>query len=276
MDHLQPFTSRAVTLLVMVLTSASFVSCTSTKPSTLRQYQAEPAWNMVQDATAEGNAISAATKIFGIEGIDPELFDKSKREAEARAKDAQTPGKALDEIVNDVSAYLVTAMPKHARAQGAEWRLTLVAGTLVDGTTDKRLGSALDRISFQLQRNTDFRRHFKVLSSKKTEAESIIKDLSGSHPDDIFAPDSTADTGVKTVHPEDLYIMTGRTDVFESNDGLVPVLDTVTLIQVEHPQTRETVLSQEFRRRYVFHPGNLAYISEAENATRKTGDEEDE
>lgn len=225
----------------------------------------DKAWQEAETASRQQGFTTTVTSAMGFD-IDPATFANAEARAEAASKDASTPVQALDEIVDDVSKYLVQAMPKYAKDQGTEWRLTLAVGTLVDGTDDKKLGSAMDRIARKLQVNDQFRRHFKVLSSTASDAEAVIKDLSGSHPDDIYLPDSDADNGVAKVHPEDLYVMTGRTDVFTSNRNRV--MKTVTLIDVQHPKTRQVVLSKEFSRTYYFHPGDLDYITEAENQRR--------
>ena len=124
----------------------------------------------------------------------------------------------------------------------------------------------MDLIARRLQTNSQFTRHFKVLSSKASEAEAIIKDLSGSHPDDIFLPDSDKDNGVAKVHPDDLYLLTGWTDVF-FEDGKRK-MKTVTFIDVQHPQKREIVMSKEFSRTYYFHPYLGRYITESDDQRR--------
>jgi len=242
---------------------ASLGGCAS--QSDLIKYPYDIAWIKAQEAQQASGILTTTGRAFGLE-IDPMTFDNAKYEAEQASKDASTPAEALDEIVSDVSQYLVTEMPRYAKQTGTEWRLVLAVGTLVDGTEDQKLGSAMNRIARKLQVNDQFRRHFKVLSSTESDATAVIEDLSGSHPDDIYLPDDDGDRGVAKVHPDDLYVMTGQTDVFVTKQNRV--MKTVTLIDVQHPKTRNVVLSKEFSRTYYFHPGDMAYISEAENQRR--------
>ncbi|MEO0476623.1 MAG: hypothetical protein AAF085_11745 [Planctomycetota bacterium] len=247
----------------MLLPILPVLGCAS--PTPLTDFPYKQAWQQVAEAKQQNAATQMMGYALGVE-IPAEMFDDAEARAEEASKDASTPLLALDEIVEDVSNYLVTAMPDYAQTSGTEWRLTLAVGTLVDGTEDKKLGSAMDRISRKLMVNDKFRRHFKVLSSTESEASKVIKQLSGTHPDDIYLPDDDSAAGVAKIHPDDLYVLTGRTDVFSSNRNRI--LKTVTLIDVQHPQTRQIVLSKEFARTYYFHPGDMDYISEDENQRR--------
>lgn len=261
MTHRSSFAVNKYWVLLICL--FPFSGCTET--TLLTEYPYEQAWLQVAEAKQQNAATQVLGYAMGVE-IPAELFEDAEAQAAEASKDASTPLLALDEIVEDVSEYLVTAMPKYAETSGTEWRLTLAVGTLIDGTEDKKLGSAMDRIARKLMVNDKFRKHFKVLSSTESEATEIIKQLSGTHPDDIYLPDDDSATGVAKVHPDDLYVLTGRTDVFSSNRNRI--LKTVTLIDVQHPQTRQIILSKEFARTYYFHPGDMDYISDMENQQR--------
>ncbi|MFK7790576.1 MAG: hypothetical protein AB8C95_13925 [Phycisphaeraceae bacterium] len=261
MAYRSSITACKVWLVLLSLTC--LLGCES--PAPLTDYPYAQAWQQVSDAKQTNAATQMVGFALGVE-IPAEMFDNAEQQAQEASQDASTPLQALDEIVADVSAYLVTAMPEYANATGTEWRLTLAVGTLIDGTEDKKLGSAMDRIARKLIVNDKFRKHFKVLSSTETEASAVIKQLSGTHPDDIYLPDDDTAEGVAKVHPDDLYVLTGRTDVFSSNRNRV--LKTVTIIDVQHPQSRQIVLSKEFARTYYFHPGDMDYISETENQRR--------
>lgn len=261
MTHRSSFAAAKNWLLLLCL--IPFSGCTES--TLLTDYPYQQAWQQVAEAKQQNAATQMLGFAMGVE-IPAEMFEDAEAQAEEASKDASTPLLALDAIVEDVSAYLVTAMPKYAQTSGTEWRLTLAVGTLIDGTEDKKLGSAMDRIARKLMVNDQFRKHFKVLSSTETDASAVIKQLSGTHPDDIYLPDDDTATGVAKVHPDDLYVLTGRTDVFSSNRNRV--LKTVTIIDVQHPQTRQIILSKEFARTYFFHPGDMDYISDTENQRR--------
>lgn len=230
---------------------------------------ADMAWEELQSQIEGGKTLNVLLKkTKEAEGID---FSERARLAEEKAieasQGAETPAKALDEIVSDVSEYLVTDLPNHSEVSGSNWRLTLALGRLIDRSDDGRLETALDEIAFHLMRNDQFAKHFKVLSSTKSEADAILTELSGKHPDDIYDPTTTSETGSKTVHPEDLFLLTGETSVWseENNRKLV----TRTMIRVEHPASREIVLAEMFKKTYYFHPSDMKFISEEENEHRR-------
>ena len=250
-------------ILLAGLATTILGGCTS-----LSEYPCDVAWKKIETRTT----LSRIVEIFlrdenGEQLINENPFEAAKEEAEAAARSAATPVQALDEIVDQVSQHLVLEMPQHAKNQGSQWRLTLAVGTLVDGTEDRVLGSALNRVARNLERNADFRQHFKVLASEHSDAEAILEQLSGAHPDDIYEADSDDSAGVATVHPDDLYVLTGRTDVFAEDQN--KILRTVTLIDITHPKTNQIILSEEFRRIYYFHPGDRAYITAAEDERRR-------
>jgi len=257
-----PLRKLAAGALLAGLSVSMLGGCASS--SDLKELSSEAAWDKLEDNKNRTGFVKTLAENTNV-SLNDELFNDAQIRAEEESKNAETPVLALDEIVDDVSKYLVSEMPNYAKSQGTEWRLTLAVGTLVDGTEDQVLGTALDRIARNLQRNAEFRKHFKVLSSTKTDAEQIILELSGTHPDDIYLPDSDASDGVM-IHPDDLYVLTGRTDVFSTSQNRI--LKTVTLIDIQHPNSRENVLSADFSRTYYFHPGDMAYISEAENQRR--------
>lgn len=255
-------------MLLMMLTAALLGGCKTR--AQINQLCAEDAWEEVAKEKGITGFVGRGIEIFvkdrdgnGVD-ISPQVRHLQE-EAEEASKDPRTPVKALEEIIDDVSTYLVEELPQVHQVADAEWRMTLALGTLVDKSEDQVLGTALNRIAVKLNKNKEFRRRFKVLSSTKSEAESILRELGGAHPEDIFGPGYKGDTGVSTVHPDDLFVLTGHTDVFKERDGLAPVLKVTTFIEVTHPKTREVVLSQDFVKTYYFHPTRRHYISELEN-----------
>ena len=246
------------------------------KSGSLEDLPAEEAWERLDANVKKGSVANVIFRTTDIAILNQVDFEKMAKEAEAEAeeasKQAETPARALDEIVADVSEYLVRKLPAHQKVSGSDWRLTLAVGRLVDRSPDQRLQSALDEVAYNLMRNDTFARHFSILSSNQSEAEAIIQDLAGSHPDDIYDPTSMEETGVKKVHPEDLYLLTGETRIFQEDNNRK--LITRTIIRVEHPATREVVLSEIFKKTYHFHPADMKYISDAENERRRASEED--
>lgn len=236
----------------------------------LRQMPADVAWQELRDKAASAGTASQVSSMVGLGGLAEaykKTLDDELAKSERAATQASTPETALREMVTDVSSYLTTAIPAHAKAKGTDqYRLNLGMGTLVNRDADPTLNQALALIRNELASQTAFTDQIRILSSNQDRADAILKDLAARNPEIWDATGKTA--GSSDYRPETLYIAEGETWVRrDKNNHEVTVTTNIT---ASHPQSRELFSSRVFTRRYFYHPGDSAFITEEENNRRRS------
>lgn len=257
---------------MMVLAAAVVGGCsTGVNRAELRKMPADLAWQDMKDKASEAGTASA---VAGYVGLGPQAkeykaaLDADIAKAEASAQRADTPEAALREMVKDVSSHLMATLPTHAKSRGiAEHRLNLGMGKLVNRDADPTLDQALALIRNDLAADQTFTNQFRILSSDQSRADAILRDLASSNPDGLFNPTGAGSTKSADYRPDTLYIVEGETWIRRERDR--NELTVTTNITASHPQSREMFSSKVFARRYFYHPGDQAFITEAENEARR-------
>lgn len=236
----------------------------------LRAMPHDRAWQQIEDQAQTASTMNAMSQyVPGTRSLAQEykvLLDNQKREAEEAARRADTPEDALRQMVEDVSTYLMTSLPADARRRGVDqYRLNLAMGELVNRDNDPALRQALTLIRSELVNNDTFTEQFRILASNQSRANDIIRDLASNRPE-YFDPEGRS-AGTADYNPASLYVAEGETFIRRLNNNRELVVTTE--VRTSHVQTRDLVGSKVFSRRYFFHPGDGAFITEEENERRR-------
>jgi len=229
---------------------------------TLRQMPYETAWLEVEDAAAEQKQTGAVVKLFSRGQVDPDEFltDQLEKQTNA-ARAASTPNEAIEAMADDVAAYMIERLPRHAMRNGVTTRINVAMGKLVNRRGDEALDQGLTLIQERLLNNVDFEDRFRLISSDNDAADAILREVQGN-------PTYGSPSQSESYDWRDLYIATGETWINREFDGRKITINVN--IEASHPQSREKFGIRTFRRTYYFHPGFGRYITEAKNDELKS------
>jgi len=159
---------------------------------------------------------------------------------------------SADLLIEDAAQYIVTELPNAPGVQGTQYRLALGMGPIeaTNFAQPERFDTVMRSLNTRLMRNATMTRLFRMVSVSVPTAESITRALSGAHADDMNLPDSDAYSGPAKFDPRDIYILTGTFTQFGDAGGYERSLRLS--INVEHPQSRQIVISKAFNRNFVW------------------------
>jgi hypothetical protein len=192
-------------------------------------------------------------------------LDELNTSVEAQIRTASTPEDALREMVEDVSAYLMTELPKDAKRRGlTDYRINVAMGELINKNNDPRLDSALALIRSNLINNTKFTNQFRLLATTGKRRDEIITEIAGKGSSGWTNPGGDP---VGFIDPKDIYVVEGRT--FIQRGGYKNHQLTVfTEVAAFHPESNEAFASTVIRRTYSFHPMDERFLTEKEDSAR--------
>jgi|GEM_PF-4612059 len=277
-----------VTKLAMVgliAVGSTLVGCgTGPKPAELMAMDAETAYERLAEHESTWQAIGDIfssdeneTNIVGsLANREAELTRNLIDEMEAAASNAGVPQQAMIAMVEEVSGYMLEALPRDARRRGVDdGRLTVAMGRLVNDMGDPNLDGAMDLIRSNLAQNTEFQRSFRLAAVAFDERDEIMTAVSGADWDILTNPGGEAND---VVAPEHVYAIAGRA-WYTVGDQFNYKLDVHTVVEATHMGSRGTAAPKTFTRSFYYHPaasisttGKTArpgFISAEENERRR-------
>jgi hypothetical protein len=189
--------------------------------------------------------------------------DNAMNAAQAEARSGTISAKAIDEMTEEMSQFLVAQLPKLVADQ--QYQAVLYSGEFLDRTpsqdgSNPYIASSLDSVVVKLQENQQFTDSFFVVDQHKNNLEKVLQEVSGNVNTD---PRRRTSGPTKLYSPDFVYVLTGS--FVSLRDDNQHTLDTKMTIWVTHAQSRQQSLVKEFRRHFVFHPGKSRFVSDQEN-----------
>ena len=158
--------------------------------------------------------------------------------------------RSADLLINEAVQYLATELPQAPGVRDTRHRLVLGLGPIeVSNFADpQRFVTAMRQINSRLMRNAALTRLFRMVQVSVASSQAITQALGGAPAADFGLPDSDADTGPAKYDPRDIYILTGKFTQYGDNADLDRSL--WLSVSVEHPHSRQVVLTKDFRRNF--------------------------
>lgn len=264
-----------ISLLLGALASAASVGgCNgiphTTSRETLGAMRAEPALKQMQSDVDSWKGVGSVAGM--VDRNLQTLAEEHQRSLESlntnvqnQIKTASTPEDALREMVEDVSAYLMTELPKDAKRRGmTDYRINVAMGELINRNNDPRLNSALALIRSNLINNSAFTNQFRLLATTSKQRNEIIDEIAGKGSSGWTNPGGDP---VGFIDPKDIYVVEGRT-YLQRGGYKNHQLTVFTEITAFHPDSNEAFASTVIRRTYSFHPMDERFLTEGENSAR--------
>ena len=258
-------------LMVAGLFLGGCATATMTSREKLRTMQAETALKRMDKDVSTIGWVDTGLNVFGGDKAS-QLAKEYKRQLEHLNEDMEeqirtssTPEQALREMVEDVTGYMLTELPKDADARGlTEYQINVAMGKLVNKNQDPRLEGALSLIRSNLINNDRFTNRFKLLAASKDRAKEIIDDIRGG---DMSVFDNPGGEPVDYIHPDDIYVIEGRTWI--GREGYkMHKLTVYTELYAYHPSSNDAFASTIITKNYYYHPAEERFITEADNLSR--------
>lgn len=157
---------------------------------------------------------------------------------------------SADLLVNDAVQYLATELPQAPGVKGTRHRLVLGLGPIaVSNFADpQRFETVMRQVNSRLMRNAALTRVFRMVQTSVPTSQAITQALGGAPASDFSAPDADEDTGPAKYDPRDIYVLTGRFTQFGDRGDMDRAL--FLSVSVEHPHSRQVVLTKDFRRNF--------------------------
>jgi len=153
----------------------------------------------------------------------------------------------LDELIDSSTQFLARYLPTVPAVRDSEYQQVLMIGPIEDETfSDRsRFEAAMKSIVTRLQDNRVITNAFVVLTTTQSDPQELLKPITGASGnfDDPFG--ASNDTSRPAQYkPDSIYLLTGK--FYQHTQG---ALRSYRLfVEVDHAQSRQTILSHEFRR----------------------------
>mgnify|MGYP000355229012 CR=1 FL=1 len=204
-------------------------------------------------------------------GVDPKRYNETVTAAADRNLMVNdTPGRAFDEMIVELSQKISSTIPSLPAIKESKNLKALVVGKFKNetGVQGGKISMVVETVADNLLKNQAVTNEFAIISVDASSQNEIIIRVAGSNYEQAFAsPDGSnfKDIRIKKYHPQDIYVLTGSVFKLPDYDGGVPRTTISTKVRIEHPRTGETIATEEFNRKYIYHPVRRSWMSDAEN-----------
>jgi len=158
--------------------------------------------------------------------------------------------RSADLLINDAVQYIAAELPQVPEIKNTQYRLVLGLGPIEVSNfkNPERFDTVMRQINSRLMRNAEMTRLFRMVQISVPTAEAVTSSIGGAPSSDFALPDSDEETGPAKYDPRDIYILTGKFTQFGDRGDLKRAL--YLSVSVEHPHTRQVVLTKDFRRNF--------------------------
>ena len=152
---------------------------------------------------------------------------------------------AIQELIDRSIQAIATNLPKVPTVRDTKHRLVLRA---MEPDADSRAAKGhgqsarvLQQTLTGLTQDKNITRLFRIVNAPQADPEKLKKIIGDTNPDDLLAPDSDEDIAPVDDDPRDVYLLSAQvTEVSRYAENQYAVS-----LRVEHPHTRQTVLTKE-------------------------------
>jgi len=204
-------------------------------------------------------------------GVDASRYQNSVKEAADRnLTQNDTPARAFEEMVDDLSQKLSSTIPSLAVIKESKNLKALAVGKFKNetGVQSAQISYVVETVADRLLKNQAVTNEFAVIGVDANTRVDILTTIAGANYGDVFQNadgSNFKDVRMKRYHPQDIYVLTGSVFRLPNYDSGVPRMIISTKVRLEHPRTGETIAAEEFKRSYIYHPVRQSWLSDAEN-----------
>lgn len=204
-------------------------------------------------------------------GVDPKSYNDSvKAAADRNLTKNDTPARAFEEMVDDLSQKLSSTIPSLAVIKESKNLKALAVGKFKNetGVQGGQISYVVETVADRLLKNQAVTNEFAVIGVDANTRSDILMNIAGSNYDQVFQNadgSNFKDVRMKRYHPQDIYVLTGSVFRLPNYDSGVPRMIISTKVRLEHPRTGETIAAEEFKRSYIYHPVRQSWLSDTEN-----------
>lgn len=204
-------------------------------------------------------------------GVDPDRYAEGvKAAADRNLTRNDTPARAFEEMVDDLSQKLSSTIPSLAVIKESKNLKALAVGKFKNetGVQGGQISYVVETVADRLLKNQAVTNEFAVIGVDANTRSDILMNIAGTNYDQVFQNadgSNFKDVRMKRYHPQDIYVLTGSVFRLPNYDSGVPRMIISTKVRLEHPRTGETIAAEEFKRSYIYHPVRQSWLSDAEN-----------
>lgn len=222
---------------------------------------AERCWDKLRDDARGGEFIGG---IIGMRDREAGQFvADTLRRAEEKAKDAfqgalqsDLPINAVEAMADDMAQVLIRRLPNEPMVRDSQTAVVLAFADLIDQTDSRNAGlqRVMDSLRNKLVRNEAISNNFVFVSTTEADASKLSSLIAGKDTSMFRDPLQRRADGTKPVvyDPNVIFVIKGK--LYSDRDIVNHTMTLTMAVNFEHVQSRQSIVSEEFRKRYMWNP----------------------